>query len=695
MKCLLLVVVGFCLTSIAVADGPADNRPDSVRPIPPLGEALEDAQSRQLNDGCQAVRRIWSEMLNRAEQKTRTGNKWQQAQHQQAYQMLSRLTPEILVFPRAVELALEFDQFYKPQDFDAAVTLLDEAQRRIEVAAVTPSWSRVVGIGDGETQRLIIGGYQSKIDQSYQPYALVVPAGYAHGDSRPRRLDIWFHGRGETLSEVGFLSKGRTSAGQYTPDDTFVLHPYGRYANAFKFAGEVDVLEALDHVSNQLPVDDHRISVRGFSMGGAACWQFATHYADRFFAANPGAGFSETPEFLKSFQGEDLTSTPDYQRTLWRLYDCPHWARNLIHCPTVAYSGEIDRQKQAADVMEQALTQHDIDLVHIIGPQTAHKIHEDSKLEIERRMNALAAAVRPDVPRTIDLTTQTLRYNRMHWVSVHGLVNHWETARVQARLDADAAPSRLVVETSNVTHLRLDFAPGQWPASFPERPVVEIDGNEIQGPPIRSDRSWTAELIRDNGRWELGSIDDSELRKRPGMQGPIDDAFMDSFLFVLPSASGDDGDVDAWAASEAEHAQLHWRKHFRGDIQSVSDRELTKQQIESHNLILFGDPRSNSVIARLADSLPVRWGEDSIQLGGRSFSRRGHAVAMVYPNPLNPDRYIVINSGFTFREYDYLNNARQTPKLPDWAIIDITDGATMRDPGKVQAAGFFNERWMP
>ena len=44
---------------------------------------------------------------------------------------------------------------------------------------------------------------------------------------------------------------------------------------------------------------------------------------------------------------------------------------------------------------------------------------------------------------------------------------------------------------------------------------------------------------------------------------------------------------------------------------------------------------------------------------------------MIYPNPLNPEKYIVFNSGFTYREYDYLNNARQYFKLPDWAIIDI------------------------
>ena len=102
-----------------------------------------------------------------------------------------------------------------------------------------------------------------------------------------------------------------------------------------------------------------------------------------------GAGFSETPEFLKFFQKETLTPTW-YEQKLWHMYDCTDYAINLFHCPTVAYSGEIDRQKQAADVMEVALEKVGIGMVHVIGPQTAHKIHPESKVEIASRMAQLA-----------------------------------------------------------------------------------------------------------------------------------------------------------------------------------------------------------------------------------------------------------------------------------------------------------------
>src|SRR5947208_1099962 len=176
--------------------------------------------------------------------------------------------------------------------------------------------------------------------------------------------------------------------GLLTPADTIVLHPYGRYSNAFKFAGEVDVLEAIEAVRRQYRVDDDRIAVRGFSMGGAACWQFAVHYADRWFAANPGAAFAETQRFLNVFQRETLRPNW-YEQKLWHLYDCTDCAENLAQCPTVAYSGELDAQKQAADVMAEALAKQKIDLLHVIGPKTKHAYEKGAKAEVERRLASL------------------------------------------------------------------------------------------------------------------------------------------------------------------------------------------------------------------------------------------------------------------------------------------------------------------
>jgi hypothetical protein len=82
-----------------------------------------------------------------------------------------------------------------------------------------------------------------------------------------------------------------------------------------------------------------------------------------------------------------------------------------------------------------------------------------------------------------------------------------------------------------------------------------------------------------------------------------------------------------------------------------------------------------------------------LTVGAQSFPAETHAAVLIYPNPLNPKHYVVLNSGFTFREYDYLNNARQVPKLPDWAIVDVTTPPSSRWPGKIAAADFFTDLW--
>ena len=80
-------------------------------------------------------------------------------------------------------------------------------------------------------------------------------------------------------------------------------------------------------------------------------------------------------------------------------------------------------------------------------------------------------------------------------------------------------------------------------------------------------------------------------------------------------------------------------------------------------------------------------------LGDKRFPAKTHAPILIYPNPLNPEKYVVLNSGFTFREFDYLNNARQVPKLPDYAIVDTTTPPDGHYPGKIVLTGFFDEDW--
>lgn len=503
-------------------------------------------------------------------------------------------------------------------------------------------------------------------------------------------MDAWFHGRSETLSEGNFLVARQRDPGEFTPPDTIVLHLYGRYCNANKFAGEVDLFEALEAVKRQYRIDEDRILVRGFSMGGASTWQFATHYAGLWAAAAPGAGFSETPEFLNIFANKSAPP-PWWEQKLWHLYNATDYAANLYNLPTVAYSGEDDRQKQAADAMEKALGEEGMRMTHVIGPKTGHRYHPEARETINRLVDAIAERGRNPYPRKVRFTTWTLAYNQMKWVRIDGLGMHWE----RARLDAEIAGDRTVeVRTANVTGFTLEMGAGGCPLDVAQKPAVVVDGQKLAAPAPMSDRSWQAHFRKAGDRWAVAeSAGQPGLHKRHGLQGPIDDAFLDRFLFVRPTGTPLAPGVAKWAEGEQNRAIREWRRHFRGDALVRDDTQITDADIASSNLVLWGDPGSNRLLARIAGRLPVRWSGESLVVGKQQFPASTHAVILIYPNPLNSNRYVVLNSGFTFREYDYLNNARQVPKLPDWAVVDTTTPPDERYPGKIAAAGFFGEAW--
>jgi hypothetical protein len=246
--------------------------------------------------------------------------------------------------------------------------------------------------------------------------------------------------------------------------------------------------------------------------------------------------------------------------------------------------------------------------------------------------------------------------------------------------------------------LRLDFTRLGWPLQSGQS-RFEINGQVFAGPVVSSEEPVLIELIQQDGDWyELEGGGEpagtrQSLRKRPGLQGPIDDALTGPFLFVLPSRPCRHGAVERFVEREIRRARDSWQRIMRGDDRVVFDHELTAEQIASHHLICFGDFTGNRYLSSIAVALPIAWQDEQIIVGERTFDASSHALAMVFPNPQNHNRYVVINSGITFREFSNSTNSRQIAMLPDWAVIDVTTPSDGIFPGPIIAADFFNEAW--
>ena len=233
---------------------------------------------------------------------------------------------------------------------------------------------------------------------------------------------------------------------------------------------------------------------------------------------------------------------PWYERKLWGVNDVPCYTRNLFNLPVVAYSGENDKQIQAARVMEEAFKAEGQTLAHLIGPGMGHQYHPDTLAELMLRMNDAREHGLRQSPRKVSLQTRTLRYHKLHWVDVRMLDEHWKDARVDAELVAD---DKLTVTTRNIAGMHL--SPPGWPRAM----TVSIDGHTLDVTKPMVDVPLL--LLKHTGRWQVAPTERNALVKLPGVQGPIDDAFLDPFLVVLPSKACKHEVVDRWVKFEQKH----------------------------------------------------------------------------------------------------------------------------------------------
>jgi hypothetical protein len=179
------------------------------------------------------------------------------------------------------------------------------------------------------------------------------------------------------------------------------------------------------------------------------------------------------------------------------------------------------------------------------------------------------------------------------------------------------------------------------------------------------------------------------LHKTHALQGPIDDAFLDPFLLVRPTGTAWNEEVNAQALRTMERFTRLWGRFFRGHPFVKDDKDVTAEDFKKYHVVLFGDPGSNKWIGKLNGKLPVNWTKETVTLGRESFSAKENYPALIYPNPLNPEKYVVINTGLTIDDRGY-NGDYGTPMWGDFAIVKVKAGAALPD---LVTAGLFGENW--
>ena len=165
-RLLPLLSLAMALTGVVRGDGPADNVADRVRPVPPKGIAVPDADRAALQAGVDELGKEIDALRDALKGKPD----------------LLELLPDVQIYHNAVRYALAYDEFFNVREVAVAKKLLEQGMERAgQLREGKAPWNTATG--------LVVRGYVSKIDGSVQPYGLVVPASYQpeHAASVPAR----------------------------------------------------------------------------------------------------------------------------------------------------------------------------------------------------------------------------------------------------------------------------------------------------------------------------------------------------------------------------------------------------------------------------------------------------------------------------------------------------------------------------
>jgi enterochelin esterase-like enzyme len=534
-------------------------------------------------------------------------------------------------------------------------------------------------------------GYRSPLSTRLQGYAIYVPPDY--DPDKPYPLYVALHGGssngnlflGVVLGNNMPWEKYRDHLyDDYEPrwkPDWIVVAPTGFGQVMWRWMGEQDVLDVIDDVRRHYTVDPDRIVLGGLSNGGVGAYAIGMRHAWRFAAVQAMAGAPSwfqyaggqpRPEERAAMEGwSGLQLAPNVANTDFRYYHGrtdggpmkPHFVQ------------ELSRTLDALELPNQGTwydTGHDIlYLAHRHGRVYEH----------------LAEVRRNPSPARVTVVTGDYRANRQHWVTVTRIEPYPSLARV----DAVARQGVLEATTEGVRALRFDLRTAPLEG---ETVRVVIDGKEAYHGP-RSSLGHALHLVRGADGWRPGFPPDASAArvKRPGLSGPLTDAYYGPTLHVYGTGNPEHTEALERAARKGSSGWPLWLWDF--DQQVVADTQVDEERMKSANLVLYATPGSHAILERVAGQLPIAVTSEGVTVGARHHGGRDVGVRFIYPNPLAPGRYLIVQAGVTPEAVARGHNLPDF--LPDYVVYD---GSTTRSrprlnfgPHRPLELGYFDSQW--
>ncbi|MBK7150418.1 MAG: extensin family protein [Sandaracinaceae bacterium] len=544
-----------------------------------------------------------------------------------------------------------------------------------------------------ETGKLTARAYRSPISTRDQSYSVYLPPNY--DPTRRYPLFIALHGGSSNGNLFLGVIMGQNLdwetydqhlhdeyTARWTPD-WIVVAPTGFGQVMWRYMGEQDVLDVLDDVQRHYPVDPERIVLAGLSNGGVGTYAIGTRHAWRFSHVQAMAGAPSWLQYL------GRTSATDRQVvTPWSGL---HLAENSSNTRFYYYHGLTDGGPMRPEfVREFSRRMQELGVPNNETWLDAGHDILNMAMRHGRRFDQLTAPRDPR-PAEVRMVSGDYRAARQHWIEITRFAQFNTLGRARGRVNERA----LTLTTENVSALRLHVSDMPFTGEVRDEVTLTVDGHEVYRGP-REALGTHLQLARVGGTWRTGLLPHvaGRLEKRPGLSGPVGDAYFGRIVHVYGTQrEGSTADLRA-AAERGSRGFLLWGWDIRQEV--IPDTDAGQPQYRDATLMLYGAPGENAVLDALADRLPIRMDGAAVVVGQQRYAGADVGVRYIYPNPDNPAHYVIVSTGVNA---GVIRAASNLPEfLPDWFVYNQ---ATVRNTqprvagrrNPEVASGFFDDHW--
>ncbi len=540
--------------------------------------------------------------------------------------------------------------------------------------------------------KIVSRGYVSPISRRTQGYTVFIPTDYDPARAYP--MMIVLHGGssngnlflgvvlGNNMSWLDYdVHLWDDFQPQWFPD-WIVVAPDGYGQVLWRWMGEQDVLDVLSDVEQNYHVDPDRVHLNGVSNGGVGTHNIGLRQAWRFASVIAMAG---APSWIQYTGGRQTSidrtvlSAQSGMQLLENAWNTKYSYHHGLHDPgpmRPAFVAELDEEVARLGVPARGNW-------YDAGHDLLYIVHRHGRF-----YEGLVDVRRDTHPAEITLLSGDYRAARQHWLTVTRIDDYPVIARLHAKVEGDA----ITVETRGASAFSIDLR--EAPLAAGENARLVVDGHEAYRGP-RAALGHVVHLVQAEGAWRTGFPPAADgLEKRAALSGPIGDAFYGRMVHVYGTQNAEHTDLLRRAAERGSHGWPLWLWSVNQEV--VRDVDVSDAMMQSATFVLYGGPGDNAVLERLRDRLPLRVEPGAVTLGTRRFEGNDVGTRFIYPNPVAPTQYVIVQAGATATAAAAGNNLPDF--LPDYVVYD---GAATAERQRLvmprqgtRAIGFFDDHWL-